>query len=1352
MRSKAIFMALLAFAFQAQAVSVSRTQAASAVNNLVRSGSLFGVRLGAQADAARTRAYTVRQGVQEATFHAVPLKDGSGTVFVSGSTESQAIVCFTKGDLADLPEDSPLYRILAADALFRAQFAQAPSASATASWKALGVNPLTGAAKPIEEDDAPEMISDLRVAPLLTTRWTQPKDKLIVGKVGSTGVVTNLTPNAYYDGCTATAAAQIMKYWRYPESFPLSGDPAADLKAMAFQCSVNPTGRAADAVKTTLMIRANSYDPAAEMEEEVPFVPPYEWDKMQDVPSAANYADYVNHILFDISVALGSDFTPTGTGAAPEKTAKMFKTFGYSTAYVYWDGTTYHSIVGGLHVPALRAKTIYTNLDAGRPVQLAIYGYDKVDGVVDKSTWAGHAVVADGYGFTSAGDTATAYVHVNLGWGGQDDAWYSIPDIDTAVAGAQAGDEGGTYFKFLGGATFNISTNADEVGKSLLTGRLTDSLGQPVAGAVVTATATGKEPVEAVSDANGIYWFALPGGVTYAVRAEGAAANGERIAGRVKKPVALGATQADKDGVVALAKNVGNSWGNDMTMIRPTVRIVRGGAVADEYPNLELALAEVQDDDRVELLEPTTLGVSCFVTSNITVCATNDDPYAATVTRLNGATLSITNGTVTLSNIVFETEATTPVFAFGQGKVKVAGTAVLDDVVSFVPGLVVERAAAFQLVGALENGLTISNAAATAAGDVFGLFGGNSEAASNTASKIVFSGNADLHGEAIVNEDAGGQRQLVWSDDSATLDPAAAVASVTDAEGETTYYRTLDRAFEANPAGGAIVIAKSGARISKPVTLSADYSLAGAAPEVEVVAEEPFGFRVTGGTLTVDGLSFAGATGPGLFVVDGGALAMSDSSIADAVGTNSWSGAVTVLKGTAGLTNVVIRNCLATGKKGLASQTFPAYGGGAYVAADASLWLKDCTIEDCWAVSKGGGVYVEAGAVVGVDGTMRVRNNACGQRNEVQDICLKDRADRVHVTGQLFGDRTVGVRYADVNSDGNHVANEFAVVDADGVSFDACADVFFNDTDADLEAVANGASIVWQVIKVTYGTNKRLPTSLVRVTDGAGNVLYYDRIKYVSGEVTGPVTVEVLGDETYPGDLVFADDVTLKTADDAVGRAKLASTGDGMIVAKGSLTLGDIELDGTVVCDGTIVLADEIDGAVAVAEPSARDTFGEVAPNFFKTDLVAATNCAVKFTREAPVATGMVATNGTGKALLVWSDAFNAKGEIVVNGVTYYGIGDFGGDEPIVVSPDPIGFKSIVRQDGNLWGLVVTNLKRGCNYRLVWTDDLTQGFVYEGEWFQATEDGPWSTNVLFSAPAPTATFWKAEGKEGMIEN
>jgi hypothetical protein len=39
----------------------------------------------------------------------------------------------------------------------------------------------------------------------------------------------------------------------------------------------------------------------------------------------------------------------------------------------------------------------------------------------------GHAVVCDGYGYS----LSTLYHHLNLGWSGNDDAWYALPTIDT---------------------------------------------------------------------------------------------------------------------------------------------------------------------------------------------------------------------------------------------------------------------------------------------------------------------------------------------------------------------------------------------------------------------------------------------------------------------------------------------------------------------------------------------------------------------------------------------------------------------------------------------------------------------------------------------------------------------------------------------------------------------------------------------------------------------------------------------------------------------------------------------------------------------------------------------------------
>jgi hypothetical protein len=124
---------------------------------------------------------------------------------------------------------------------------------------------------------------------------------------------------------------------------------------------------------------------------------------------------------------------------------------------------------------------IRTNLDAGLPVALGIFTTPPT---------SGHEVVCDGYGY----NLATPYHHLNLGWGGAYDTWYNLPEIDA----------GGYAFNTISDCTYNIDPS---VTGEIISGRCTDSSGNPVAGVLVTAT--GPSVRTATTNPRGI--FAIKG-------------------------------------------------------------------------------------------------------------------------------------------------------------------------------------------------------------------------------------------------------------------------------------------------------------------------------------------------------------------------------------------------------------------------------------------------------------------------------------------------------------------------------------------------------------------------------------------------------------------------------------------------------------------------------------------------------------------------------------------------------------------------------------------------------------------------------------------------------------------------
>ena len=127
------------------------------------------------------------------------------------------------------------------------------------------------------------------------------------------------------------------------------------------------------------------------------------------------------------------------------------------------------------------------------------------------------------------------------------------------------------------------------------------------------------------------------------------------------------------------------------------------------------------------------------------------------------------------------------------------------------------------------------------------------------------------------------------------------------------------------------------------------------------------------------------------------------------------------------------------------------------------------------------------------------------------------------------------------------------------------------------------------------------------------------------------------------------------------------------------------------------------------------------------------------------------------ETVMVWSTAIAADGTFTsADGEIWGCVGDIPVNKvEVTVSPSQIAFKSIVR-DGATggWELALTNLVRGCWYKLYATNSLVGGFaVGEGVCepvtnFQAEADGEFIFKV---EDAGEAMFWKAVAEPGILK-
>ena len=427
---------------------------------LAKDAKPMGSRLGSEVKSVET--FTDSNG--QPVYYVVGLKP-RGFVIVSADDLVEPIVCFSSEGSYDSSERNPLGALVSRDIPARVGVSRSVHTKLLAGGLKAGLTKqeagvhksgekafgkwteLLGMGGGLSASAAPKSsVSDVRVSPLLQTEWGQTVD------AGCYNDCFNYyTPSNYPAGCVATAMAQYMRFWQYP---------ASGVGTRSFTIYV-------DGYEQTAFLRGGDG-----------FGEAYNWSQMPYVPNCdttITESKAIGALIYDAGVAVEMDYWADGSYAYfSDVNVALVDTFGYSNAIF---GCNYNYNIGA----GLNAM-VNPNLDYGNPVILGIYDYYSV----------GHAVVADGYGYQNS----TLYHHLNMGWNGQNDVWYNLPNIDASLYS----------FDIVEAAVYNIYVSGTG---EIISGRVTDAnSGLPISGATVTATRTGGETYQAATNTSGIYALA----------------------------------------------------------------------------------------------------------------------------------------------------------------------------------------------------------------------------------------------------------------------------------------------------------------------------------------------------------------------------------------------------------------------------------------------------------------------------------------------------------------------------------------------------------------------------------------------------------------------------------------------------------------------------------------------------------------------------------------------------------------------------------------------------------------------------------------------------------------------------
>ena len=326
---------------------------------------------------------------------------------------------------------------------------------------------------------------DIRVPSFVKSRWSQSTAQ-------SKYCYNYYTPEHSVCGCVATAMAQVMRHFEWPASNVVM--PMTNV-----QHRISYRG---ETIVTNFISGA------------------FDWSKMPYNPGKkSNLTDeeceMIGRLTFDCGVSLGMDYdsggsSPDSANGGNSTRGGLKNDFGYG-----------HGCYIGSVSAANIKNSLLPSLDAKRPASCSI---------------PGHMVVADGYAFKNG----ELYIHLNMGWGGLSDAYYSA--------------FGGSSNRHIGSAHYNLTTNGTV---RIASGRVTDQNGAPLSGVTVYAKVlmsgeTTPTSQTVTTDDYGIYAVETPSGM-HSID-----------------------ISAEKEGYVSLCESLtaatssedaGNSWGNDFVLV-----------------------------------------------------------------------------------------------------------------------------------------------------------------------------------------------------------------------------------------------------------------------------------------------------------------------------------------------------------------------------------------------------------------------------------------------------------------------------------------------------------------------------------------------------------------------------------------------------------------------------------------------------------------------------------------------------------------------------------------------------------------------------------------------------------------